>query len=368
MQNTILKLALLLPFLLTCRNQNSIHTEAEAADTAKQVFAYPASEYITGFTFDTTRLSLGDGDNWAITWADDDKQYSFFTDGIGFGLHEEAVSTAPVVIEGTPPDIVGYDIPTETGTIPFPIAEGSAKVSGLLMAKGVLYAWIRNLNLPDMPKGTGSTMMYSTDHGKTWVWVDWNWPNIGYPSWLNAGKNYSAAPDDYAYFIAPDGQSAYADYPHIIMGRVEVSKILEKDHYRFYSGLNDSNQVIWGEYQERKPMFTDKTGCFRPDIVYNEGLDRYLLITCTPYGEWEWWANENPDRVPHLGIFEAPNPWGPWSTVYYEEEWGKPENRFAPHIPPKWISESGNELYLLYSCIPTGPYQFNIQRCYFETR
>jgi len=50
-------------------------------------------------------------------------------------------------------------------------------------------------------------------------------------------------------------------------------------------------------------------------------------------------------------------------VVDYIADWGAPENRFAPHIPSKWISDDGRTFYLLYSCIPNGPYQFNVQRC-----
>ena len=324
---------------------------------------YPKSTFIKSVTIDTARISIGYGDNWAITWADDDRQYSFFTDGTGFGAHDPDVSIAPTYIEGTPPDIKGYDIPSETGTLPF--LDGgntSAKVSGLVMIDKKMYAWIRNLNLPGDALGTGSTMMHSEDYGKTWEYVDWNWPTIGYPTWLNAGQNYSAAEDGYAYFIAPDGPSAYADYKSMLMARVEVEHILDKSKYQFYTGKNPENPQ-WGSYEDRTPVFFDEGGAFRPDIVYNPGLDRYLLTMATPYGEWMWWANDNADRFPHFSMFEAPNPWGPWSTVLYKKDWGAPENRFSPHIPSKWISEDGQSFYLLYSCIPNGPYQFNIQHC-----
>jgi hypothetical protein len=88
----------------------------------------------------------------------------------------------------------------------------------------------------------------------------------------------------------------------------------------------------------------------------------------SPAVKWHWWANENPQRVSHFGLFESPNPWGPWATVTYIKDWGMPETRFAPHIPPKWISDDGTSFYLLYSCIPKGPYRFNIQRCQVEKR
>ncbi len=336
-------------------------------DTANDQVAinspYPGSAVIEGFELDTARISIGHGDNWAITWAKDNKQYSFFTDGTGFQKSETEVSSAPVVIIGDPPHITGHNVASETGIIPYPYGHDSKKVSGILSVDGVLYAWVRNLNPKGQPTGTGSTLKHSKDYGKTWEWASWGWPEIGYPSWLNAGKEYSAAKDDFVYFIAPDGSSAYADYPDLIMGRVHKDSIFNKEKYCFYRGQTSQHQALWGPYQQRSAIFSDPHGCFRPDIVYNEGLDRYFLLMSSPFGEWEWWANENPHRGAHLGIFDAPNPWGPWTTVAYVPDWGKPENRFAPHIPPKWISRDGREFYLLYSCIPNGPYQFNIQKC-----
>jgi hypothetical protein len=179
---------------------------------------YPPSDVVESLSMDASRVSIGDGDNWANTWGDDDRMYSFFTDGRGFD-RKKSVSCAPVIIEGHPPQISGRDLVSPTGTIPDPSGKNSRKVCGLLMAEGVLYAWVRNLNLAGTPKGTGAAMMVSADRGRTWKWVDWNWPELGYPVWMNAGRNYQAARDDYAYYLSPDGPSAYADYPHLVLGR-----------------------------------------------------------------------------------------------------------------------------------------------------
>jgi len=141
---------------------------------------YPPSDFIESLTVDAHRVSIGDGDNWANTWGDDDRLYSFFTDGKGFD-RKKRVSCAPVIIKGHPPQISGRDLVSPTGTIPDPSGKNSRKVCGLLMVDGVLFAWVRNLNLPDAPKGTGAGMMASTDRGRTWEWVDWNWPELGYP-------------------------------------------------------------------------------------------------------------------------------------------------------------------------------------------
>jgi hypothetical protein len=367
-----LKFTVVVIFILitcfACKNKPIEDAQAENK-SAPNGMPYPQSDLIIGMSIDSNRISIGHGDNWAITWADDDRQYSFFTDGKGFGAHAKDVSISPVAIEGVPPDIIGWDINSETGTIGFNEGgENSAKVCGIIMIDRILYAWLRNINLPGKPKGTGSRLIYSRDYGKSWNWLNWNWPDIGYPSWLNAGKNYSAAQDEYVYFISPDGPSAYFDYENLLMARVEKEKILYKEAYLFYGGMNEKNESLWVEYNDRLPIFTNVDGCFRPDIVYNPGLKRYFLSTASPYGEWQWWADENPNRMPHLGIFEGANPWGPWKTVLYKKNWGKPENRFSPHIPSKWISEDGASFYLLYSCIPNGPYRFNIQKCSLEIK
>lgn len=361
---------LILVFLVcvSCNYSTENKTSTKSIASSKSELPYPQSEQITSITIDTARISIGHGDNWAITWAENNKQYSFFTDGTGFGGfpakdedHIE-VSSGMVELDGNPEQLDTRDILSETGTIMGLGGNETKKVSGLVMIDTVLYAWIRNLNLEGMPKGTGSTLMYSDDYGENWEWVDWNFPEIGYPTWLNAGKNYADAKDNYAYFISPDGPSAYADYPDMLMGRVHKDSILFKQSYVFYSGLKNEAAPQWRKFSQRKPILTDAGGVFRPDIVYNPGIDRYMLSVSSPFGDWSWWANKNPNRKSHFAIYDSPNPWGPWTTVYYKEDWGKPENRFAPHIPPKWISEDGKSFYLLYSCIPTGPYQFNLQR------
>ena len=331
---------------------------------------YPTSPVIESMTIAPTRQSIGHGDNWAITWGDDDKQYAYMIDGRGFGMvFASELSMAPVLIEGSPPDIKGYHIGSSSGTVPGPeLGALSRKVSGLVMINGTLYAWVRNLNPAGAPIGTGASLIYSEDHGTNWTWVDWSWPHTGYPVWMNAGQDYAAAKDGYAYFISPDGPSAYADYPDLLMGRVDTAAILDSTAYRYYGGTEDNGTARWGSYADRQAVFTDPNGCFRPNLVYNPGLDRYLLLMSTPYGDWQWWRNDNPDRLAHFAVFDAPNPWGPWTTVEYIPDFGKPENRFSPNIPPKWISEDGTEFYLQYSVIPNGPYRLNLQPVTLQLR
>lgn len=277
-----------------------------------------------------------------------------YRDGKGFGGGSGEGSMSLARILGTPSDITGENIVSATGhkTGGGP---GGRKASGLLMVEGVLYMWVRNFK----KDGTGSSLAWSKDHGKTWTWADWSFPEIGYPVLMNAGRNYEAAQDGFAYMVSPDTPSAYKTSDHIILARVPKGRITHKEAYEFFAGLDESGKPRWtANFQDRKPVFTDPGHCYRPDVVYNPGLKRYLLCTATS-GSPKWCGTDEK----YLGVFDAPHPWGPWSVVKQIEGWGGDENRFQPRIPAKWLSPDGRSFYLLYSCFPKGPYKFNVQRC-----
>jgi len=106
------------------------------------------------------------------------------------------------------------------------------------------------------------------------------------------------------------------------MARMPVKDILRQECYAFFTGLDEQGEAAWGRFA---------------------------------------------DRAPHLGIYEAPRPWGPWRTVFFEAGWGAPETRFSPRIPAKWISADGRTFSLAYSCIPVGPYRLNLHTCRVTT-
>jgi hypothetical protein len=76
-------------------------------------------------------------------------------------------------------------------------------------------------------------------------------------------------------------------------------------------------------------------GCLRSDVVASPGIRRYLLALGIDHeGEW--------------GIFDAPEPWGPWTTAYYTEYWGLGRTHYY-RLPSKWISPDGRTMYLVFS-------------------
>ena len=191
-----------------------LFAHSQTNGTQSDVAPYPQSNAIAGVQFDSQRTSIGHGDNFPVTWGSDGNIYTAFADGYGFGGEYLSIGQAKII--GSPPYVSGINIYSPTGQGGGDGPSGR-KASGLLMINGVLYEWLRNL----YADGTGSSLGWSRDFGSTWTWSDssWTMPHIGYPTWLNAGQDYQARQDSYAYFYSPDGPSAYVAYPGLMLGR-----------------------------------------------------------------------------------------------------------------------------------------------------
>ena len=66
----------------------------------------------------------------------------------------------------------------------------------MLMVGGVLYMWVRNVG--------NSRLVWSEDHGRTWQWGFHFSTSFGSPAFLNAGRNYNDARDDFAGYRRED--------------------------------------------------------------------------------------------------------------------------------------------------------------------
>ena len=49
-----------------------------------------------------------------------------------------------------------------------------------------------------------------------------------------------------------------------------------------------------------------------------------------------------------LTLFEAPEPWGPWSLFHQDDDWGT-YGDYQPSFPTKWISEDGRTMSMVSS-------------------
>jgi hypothetical protein len=322
---------------------------------------YPPSPVIERIIIENKRMiSFGDGDNFPVTWADDGKLYTMYCDGAGFDdiPIDQWKSNGFAELICTPFAIKGKNIPSPD--IEFDGSGRSGrKASGLVCIKGVLYSLVRNLNTD----GTGMSLFWSADKGKTWTEAEWGWPEIGLADWLNMGQDYTENRDGYAYFIAHAGNDAYEIYDGFIMARVRIDSILDKNAYWYFSGWNGGTPAWSPNFSDRKPVFEAPGRCYRPCIVYNPGINRYLLFTIP-------WRSKGEFFERYIGIFDAPNPWGPWTIA--DEITDFTEERYHPRVPSKWISSDGLSFGFNYSVLSKNlgksRYRYNLEEAHIILR
>jgi hypothetical protein len=312
---------------------------------------YPKSDYITGMTWqwNTHSRAASGSDNWAVTWSDDDHQYVAWGDGLGFTGSGPKISLGVSRLVGDFGNYVGTDlwgIPT-TG-------EGG-KSYGIVSIGGVLSMWF----------GPGSnTTSYnwqklkaSFDHGVTWTDASWSFPKstlLIMPTICNFGKDYAGARDDYvySYFIRLQGDpgSLGVHRPGMIdLARVHKDYILDQSHHEFLAGFDANGVPTWTASTDpahRRPVFEDLEGVgWNLSVSYNPGLKRYILAT-----------EHTASFSAKVGFFEAPQPWGPWKTIEYYENWGSDSGisdvnkSFFWNFANKWLSADGRD----FVCVFTG--------------
>jgi CubicO group peptidase (beta-lactamase class C family) len=292
---------------------------------------YPKSAAIRGVSFapeeSIVRRAI-DSDNWPMTWGDDDAQYTSYGDGEGFEpLLNTKLSMGFAKVTGSPGEFQGINIRSESGERKGDGAKGE-KASGILMVGGVLYMWVRN--------ASNSQIAWSEDHGRTWQRGFRFTTSFGSPSFLNFGKDYAGAPDGFVYTYSQDGDSAYEANDTLVLSRVPKDRLRERDAYEFFARLDADGRPVWTRnLAERGPVFRFAGHCQRVDAVYNPLLKRYLLaLGYNHKGGW--------------GLYDAAQPWGPWTTVFHTDYWGL-GGTHGYRLPSKWIGPRADEMTLVFS-------------------
>jgi hypothetical protein len=205
----------------------------------------------------------------------------------------------------------------------------------MLCIDGVLYMLVRNTG--------NSQLAWSEDHGVTWEWADWKFEkSFGAPTFLNFGKNYAGARDDYVYIYSHDSDTAYKPADKMVLARVPQANIRDREAHEFFVKRQKGGGAVWSkDIAKRGAVFENPAKCYRSGISYNPGLKRYLWCQ-TIYGDKDMRFEGG------IAIFEAKEPWGPWRTVFYTEKWDVGPGETSS-IPPKWTTKDGRTCYLVFS-------------------
>ncbi len=319
------------------RSSNSIKTTTSP---------YPASPVIASVNWAPTssivRKARG-SDNWPITWGNDDNLYTAYGDGKGFEpLIDVKLSMGLCRIRGAADNFSAVNLRSPSLETLGDGAKGK-KASGLLMVDGTLYLWARNAD--------NSQLAWSTDHGNSWTWSDWKFDeSFGCPTLLNYGKDYAGARDKFVYLYSHDSNSAYEPADRMVLARVSQDRIRRREAYEFFAGLDKRGLPTWTQrIGHRAAVFTHPGRCYRSGISYNAPLNRYLWCQTIPGDDTRFAGG--------FGIYDAPQPWGPWTTVFFTESWDVGPGE-SSSIPTKWISADGRTIHLVFS----GNDHFSVRR------
>lgn len=333
-----------------------------SADTSLVPSPYPPSPALRLAGLDSAvRRDDLDGDDWPITWANDDLLYAAYGDGWGCRPVERHTkrNTGMVRIAGVPTAFAGEEqaMPWFGGGGEMPNIKGC----GLLAADGVLYHFLRyQVGMPGERerRQTASGLIWSADRGGAWQGMPYaadarempfffSEPDHAFhsPTFLQAGCDYALAEDDFVYLYSPREDQRRLNH-HLDLARAPRDRIADRAAYTFFAGTTDEDGARWTrDIAARAPTVTFAEHIAPGDVVFLAPLRRYLLVTCA---SWES-VSATPSR---LAFLDAPHPWGPWTTVGYVAQWGSGQGgdcRYDPRLPAKWIAADGSACVLVFS-------------------
>ena len=357
---------------------------------------YPKSSFIKEVIMDKYRFHKGDGDMWPTTWADDDNLYGGAGDNLGSPMNFWR-------IQGNPPGqlFLVHKLPIDPAKdCSFPAHPTlGIKPAGLICVDNVLYfaveqmhygviiknkekSWeINDDNKPANPDfirqlNVRAWIITSTDYGENWdkeaTKKEFFTGRLASPYFLQFGKNYQDARDEYVYAYFPtgnDGNSYWENGDCILLGRADKAKILMREEWEFYSGLKNDKPVWDKDDTKAVPVFEYPLMTGENHVVYNKGIKRYIMGNygfMTPKGEprpyhQNFIVKDEETRYPsQLTLFEAPEPWGPWALFYKDDNWGM-YGGYQPNFPTKWISEDGRTMHMVSSGT-FDDYNFTVQK------
>lgn len=311
---------------------------------------YPQSAVIVDMQFDFSRFErrAQESDNWAVTWAADDNQYTTWGDGYGFDGGTPKISLGYSRISGTASswtarDVFGTNLAEAPSTVP-------GKSYAILAIGTTLYSFISPGSLDE--NLTRATLYKSTDGGHTWsatsVVFTATTHGVGLPGFLQFGKGYTGAPDGYVYtyWMRLKSTSWGIQKPgEIWLTRVPISGIESMSQYEFFTGTDGSGNPGWStSVSAGHPVFVDGNGVFIPSVIYHPEFRRYILTTCHTY-----WPGGN------FGFHDAPNPWGPWTTIRYYTGWPQggevARDGFYGNFSSKWMDTAGDGFVFIFTGI-----------------
>jgi hypothetical protein len=347
---------------------------------------YPRSSFIINVDFDRFRLHKGDGDMWPITWAADGNLYAGAGDNTGSPMNFWQIIDHPEPYYAWNMHLrIVHSLPIDPKIYcqrPHVHSEKGVKPAGLISIDSTMYFAVELHNYGEdsnfnRQRNISSWIITTDDFGQTWnkeaTQIDFFTGRLSSPHFLQFGKDYNGARDEFVYTYFPtaeDGNSYWCNGDFLLLGRVHKDHILNRTHWEFYSGLDPQGAPIWNKNDDlAAPVFNYPLMTGENHVVYNAGIKRYIM------GNYSFIDGAGNPRPYHqswpesslrsqLTLFEAPEPWGPWTLFHQDDDWGT-YGDYQPNFPTKWISEDGKTMWMVSSG-SYDDYNFTVQKLTLE--
>lgn len=291
-----------------------------------------------------THFTVGEGsDMWPFTWHTLTDQYSAWGDGTGCDAFGDDVFWGIARVTGNPPGITCTELAMSPPRGDFSQQETftNKKIMSIVSNGGsTLYGfWVS--------PGDGWTAhhpMSSHTNGASWsfdnatVLFDAVTDGVTGPYFIQFGPGYTGVPSPldstYFYFYLTQVRTYAANFqagtqgPNQYLCRAPRATAFTRSTYECVTAINASNVPTWGPFANRIPVFVHHADTtewwFGLSTTYHPGLGRYVASAVT--------------GVNKLGIFDAPTPWGPWTTMYYSDAFIDGVQKMTPLFPQKWMT------------------------------
>ena len=367
------------------------------AASARGDAPYCASPVLPSVSFD---WSLGyteanGSDLWPFTWGSDGQAYAFFGDGGGIGGDDQrgrasfgiaSFTAPPPFTSSTAKNVYGGYQASYPAHI-YGKASAIIAVGNDFYTVGGIYDDRDVAQHPNRLSGAPNRVQLGFSIGNAHSWQVASWifcrpherepdPSAGEfcPSrFVNFGPGNSGSRDEYVYLVGvPNEKSYWGDVPtgvpaYTYLARVPRAQLLKQHAYRYYGGIDRHGKPRWDAHSTHmQPIFIDGNpnlpGCGGTcsmnsalgEITHDFGLHRYLAIAQGAY-------------VGQTSLYEAPEPWGPWRVIQYNNidpvdgggGWArlgtKAGGSMGVHIVNAWTSGDGLSLWLSYSSDGVAP-------------
>ena len=349
------------------------------------------------FNNSTLRRIGGSGDNWCQTWAADGSVITAMDDGDwinrSFRYHSRLYKIYGDANNFSRSEVQNYP--------EFHVDGDGWFAYGMLSVNGVLYSLVSKTQHGSWSEGPfrGMKMLRSYDSGNTWHRVDRNnndrflgrhdiarellnhdemfffeesgrhgkgrmaFP-FAFASFVQSGQDHRASKDGYVYIYSPEGSASN----QLLLARVPENLVGQRSAWQYFSGWNGSTATWNSNIEARQPnmVLPDRNSrgehigfySWLPSVVWNAGLQKYVMVNGGTYGGdlsgsteayYNQWMH---NRSGSLGLWYSDNPYGPWTQFYYNEHWTVDNSQnltYQPKLSPKWISEDGRRMTLIWS-------------------